>query len=73
VIVANYCAQKQAQEYAKWAGKKENVILSVVKDKKLYRVIAGSFNSQQAATAKIKELHKHKEFAEAWVLYKPQK
>jgi hypothetical protein len=70
VIVANYCTQKQAQEYAKWAGKKESVMLSVVKDKKLYRVIAGSFNSQQAATAKIKELHKHQEFAKAWVLHK---
>ncbi len=73
VVIVNYCSQKQAQAYANSAGKKENVTLSVVKDKKLYRVIAGSFNSQQTATAKARELHKHKEFAEAWVLYKPQK
>jgi hypothetical protein len=70
VVIANYCSQKQAQEYANSAGKKENVALSVVKDKKLYRVIAGSFDNQQAATAKARELHKHKEFAEAWAFHK---
>ncbi|MBP1638447.1 MAG: hypothetical protein H6Q17_30 [Bacteroidetes bacterium] len=73
VIIGNYNIRKQAQEYADATSKREKVVLSIVKDKKFYRVIAGSFNSQQSATAKARELHKHKEFAEAWVLYKPQK
>lgn len=71
VVIANYSLEKQAKQYAETTGKKENVALNVVKDKKLYRVLAGSFDSKEAAVAKIKELHKHAELAEAWVLYKP--
>lgn len=71
VVIANYSLEKQAKQYAETTGKKEHVALNVVKDKKLYRVLAGSFDSKEAAVAKIKELHKYAEFAEAWVLHKP--
>jgi septal ring-binding cell division protein DamX len=64
---------RQAQQYANETGKAEKVSLSVVKDKKFYRVIAGAFSDKEAANAKIKELHKHSAFAEAWAFHKPQK
>jgi Uncharacterized protein conserved in bacteria len=73
VVVGNYVTLQQAQQYANETGKAEKVSLSVVKDKKFYRVIAGSFSDKEAANAKIKELHKHSAFAEAWAFHKPQK
>jgi len=73
VVVGNYVTLQQAQQYANETGKAEKVSLSVVKDKKFYRVIAGSFSDKEAANARIKELHKHAAFAEAWAFHKPQK
>jgi len=69
LVVATFQTELQAKKSANMLKLQEKMPFAVIKQHNLFRIVAQSFSTKEAALAALRTLRKYRSFQTAWVVY----